>query len=589
MRIMKNVIIYLVILITGELLFSQDGNTPTNLQVDAASVGGVTLSWDTPENFRREWITHTNSDFLGGIGAGGVGHFVCQKFPDTLLSDYHGMLVKELAFVPSSDANYASFQPFVFETDAQAIEYEIPDMAGRSNLVLSAPAMSFPGNDLTIDAWNSVDLKNHVPGASLLDDIEPSTYLIDSTKSIWFGYWIYDYDFYPSGADMGPAEEGLGNVIIWCPETGCFESTLNLSSDPPLDFDWMLALSIINPDSSDTTSRFMTLSNDTYLPMQEDESLYLSQNINQTAFKMELGRIREITIEPLENVGRDISNYFVFENGLAVDVVQPSYTDFNTTIREQTILGEREPGFYEYFVRAQTANGLSDSSNIVSVNIQNNPPAVFSLIAPEDGAMVSVTQTNIDNPISFIWTNSVDTDGQSLYFTLDICKQSGDMACYDTTMTDRIYQPSAQDIMDSLDLSSGTNLLSWSVFVTDGLDTVSSSDSTRYLTLVIDQLGNDLSVLQPNRFSLNQNYPNPFNPVTTITFELAKSEFVRLNVYDVNGNLVKNLINNENALGQHNVNWDGTNNENKSVAGGLYLYRIDTESFSSTKKMLLLK
>ena len=67
---MKNVIIYLVILITGEFLFSQDGNTPTNLQVDAASVGGVTLSWDTPENFRREWITHTNSDFLGGIGAG---------------------------------------------------------------------------------------------------------------------------------------------------------------------------------------------------------------------------------------------------------------------------------------------------------------------------------------------------------------------------------------------------------------------------------------------------------------------------------------------------------------------------------------
>ena len=586
---MKNVIIYLVILITGEFLFSQDGNTPTNLQVDAASVGGVTLSWDTPENFRREWITHTNSDFLGGIGAGGVGHFVCQKFPDTLLSDYHGMLVKELAFVPSSDANYASFQPFVFETDAQAIEYEIPDMAGRSNLVLSAPAMSFPGNDLTIDAWNSVDLKNHVPGASLLDDIEPSTYLIDSTKSIWFGYWIYDYDFYPSGADMGPAEEGLGNVIIWCPETGCFESTLNLSSDPPLDFDWMLALSIINPDSSDTTSRFMTLSNDTYLPMQEDESLYLSQNINQTAFKMELGRTREITIEPLENVGRDISNYFVFENGLAVDVVQPSYTDFNTTIREQTILGEREPGFYEYFVRAQTANGLSDSSNIVSVNIQNNPPATFSLIAPEDGAMVSVTQTNINNPISFIWTNSVDTDGQSLYFNLDICKQSGDMACYDTTMTDRIYQPSAQDIMDSLDLSSGTNLLSWSVFVTDGLDTVSSADSTRYLTLVIDQLGNELSALQPNKFSLHQNYPNPFNPVTTITFELAKSELVKLNVYDVNGNLIKNLINGEKAQGQYNVSWNGVNNAKENVAGGVYFYRIDTDSYSSTKKVILLK
>ena len=163
------------------------------------------------------------------------------------------------------------------------------------------------------------------------------------------------------------------------------------------------------------------------------------------------------------------------------------------------------------------------------------------------------------------------------------------MACYDTTMADRIYQPSAQDIMDSLDLSSGTNLLSWSVFVTDGLDTVSSDDSTRYLTLAIDQLGNELSAQQPNRFSLHQNYPNPFNPITTITFELAKLEFVSLNVYDVNGYLIKNLINKEKNPGQYNVNWNGDNIANENVAGGVYFYRIDTDSYSSTKKMILLK
>ena len=213
---------------------------------------------------------------------------------------------------------------------------------------------------------------------------------------------------------------------------------------------------------------------------------------------MQLGPIRDITIDPLENLSRDISNYFVFENGQVADVVQPTYMDFNTSYREQTILGDREPGYYEYFVRAQTVDGLSDSSNVVSVDIQNNSPTEFFLIAPEDGALVSVTQDNINNPISFIWTNSVDTDGQALYFTLDICKQSGDMACYDTTMTDRIYQPTAQDIIDSLDLASGTNLLSWSVFVSDGMDTVSSDDSTRYLTLAIEQLGNELSALQPN-------------------------------------------------------------------------------------------
>ena len=47
---------------------TQDGNTPTNLTIDAASVGGVQLSWDTPEKFRRNWITHSNSTYLFGIG-----------------------------------------------------------------------------------------------------------------------------------------------------------------------------------------------------------------------------------------------------------------------------------------------------------------------------------------------------------------------------------------------------------------------------------------------------------------------------------------------------------------------------------------
>ena len=119
--------------------------------------------------------------------------------------------------------------------------------------------------------------------------------------------------------------------------------------------------------------------------------------------------------------------------------------------------------------------------------------------------------------------------------------------------------------------------------------TVSSEDSTRYFTLVIDQLGNELSAPQPNRFSLHQNYPNPFNPVTTITFDLAKSELVSLNVYDVNGYLIKNLVNNEKNPGQYNVNWNGNNTANENVAGGVYFYRIDTDSYSATKKMILLK
>ena len=574
----------------ANILFTQDGNTPTNLQIDAASVGGVQLSWDTPENFRRDWISHSNLDYLYGIGAGGTPHFVCQKFPDSMLTAYHGMLVKELAFVPSSDANFASYQPLVFETDPSLITYEIPDMDSLSNLVLSAPALSSPSTDLILNAWNATELKNHVAGFDLDQDINPSTYTIDSTKSIWFGYWLYNYDLYPSGADVGPANEGLGNVIIWCPETGCHESTLNLSSYPSLNNDFMIALSLISTDAADTTSRSITLSNNNNLSGESTQlSHFTQQQYTRNEYKMKAGPIRNITIAPLENLSREISNYFVFENGQVADVVQPTYMNFNTSIREQTILGEKEPGYYEFWVRAQTADGLSDSSNIVSINIVNSVPSGFSLVAPEDGTLISVNQSNINNSISFIWTNSVDTDGQALYFTLGICNESGDLACYDTTLTDRIYQPSSQTIIDSLDLSSGTNLLSWSVFVTDGIDTVFSGDSTRYFTLDIYQLTTEPTNIQPGRFSLHQNYPNPFNPVTTIAYEVANQEFVSLTVYDVNGNLIKNLISEIRGPGKNYANWDGTNNANENVAGGVYIYRIDTELYSSTKKMILLK
>ena len=65
---------------------------------------------------RRNWITHSNNIYLTGalerLGGGSV--FYGQKYPDSLLSEYHGMLVKEFAFVP---ADTSTFQPLVFETD----------------------------------------------------------------------------------------------------------------------------------------------------------------------------------------------------------------------------------------------------------------------------------------------------------------------------------------------------------------------------------------------------------------------------------------------------------------------------------------
>ena len=93
----------------------------------------------------------------------------------------------------------------------------------------------------------------------------------------------------------------------------------------------------------------------------------------------------------------------------------------------------------------------------------------------------------------------------------------------------------------------------------------------------------------PETYALHQNYPNPFNPETNIDYDLADESMVSLKVYDMKGILVKTLINENQSSGYKTVKWDGTSDLGQKVSAGLYLYRIQTEGFISTKKMALLK
>jgi hypothetical protein len=89
--------------------------------------------------------------------------------------------------------------------------------------------------------------------------------------------------------------------------------------------------------------------------------------------------------------------------------------------------------------------------------------------------------------------------------------------------------------------------------------------------------------------ALNGNYPNPFNPMTTISFSMAKAGNVDLKVYNTKGQLVRTLISEAKKEGRYNVVWNGLDNNGKTVSSGMYLYRMQTGKFSSTRKMMLLK
>ncbi len=88
----------------------------------------------------------------------------------------------------------------------------------------------------------------------------------------------------------------------------------------------------------------------------------------------------------------------------------------------------------------------------------------------------------------------------------------------------------------------------------------------------------------PDNFSLSQNYPNPFNPTTTINYELPVTNFVSIKVYDVLGNEVETLVNEKQNAGSYSVGFNAA-----ELPSGIYFYKLVTEKFSETKKMILVK
>ena len=95
---------------------------------------------------------------------------------------------------------------------------------------------------------------------------------------------------------------------------------------------------------------------------------------------------------------------------------------------------------------------------------------------------------------------------------------------------------------------------------------------------------NELNDFQPDLFYLAQNYPNPFNPETKISYQIPQSGFVSLIVYDLLGNEISILVNEEKPAGEYEVVFNGT-----GLTSGVYLYQLAFNSYTETRKMCLLK
>jgi len=243
----------------------------------------------------------------------------------------------------------------------------------------------------------------------------------------------------------------------------------------------------------------------------------------------------------------------------------------------------------EYVV--QDEYGVSDTATVyLTIQPVNDPPAAFSLIAPDDSTEITITNDNLaNNSLLFEWQASSDVDSDSLTYGFSV--QSGDLniiAFADTGITSvgLAYQW-LENAMDNagVDVVSGD----WTVLTTDGQDTTTASNGPRYLVVDATMVAVGEESGLPTNFALEQNYPNPFNPTTTIRYEVPKSSHVEVTVYDLLGNKVRTLVDEQKSIGRYSIRWNGKNRFGHQVSTGVYWYRMEAADFYAVRKMVFMK
>lgn len=213
---------------------------------------------------------------------------------------------------------------------------------------------------------------------------------------------------------------------------------------------------------------------------------------------------------------------------------------------------------------------------IMAQDTANEAPGLFSRLEPVDSSSHEPVE------IDFVWNKSVDPDTDPVTYLLNIQTNA-----LDTTI--ELSDTLCTFDFGALGLPEGDWGVNWGVVANDTYDSTVCSDGDGYFVLNVATGVDDQTTNLPTSFALHQNYPNPFNPTTDIRYELPVRSTVTLEIYNITGQLVKQLVNESQPAGYYTVSWDGLNSNGDKTSSGIYLYRLVTETFTANKKMLLLK
>ena len=301
----------------------------------------------------------------------------------------------------------------------------------------------------------------------------------------------------------------------------------------------------------------------------------------------------EYTVEQnTRNHMMEFMGYKVYRNSVEVDMMEGSESSsyFDT-------VSVAESGMMEYAVAAmyhdmQTGTMDEAMSESVMGEVTNQAPSAVNLIAPSDDAVITLTAANIadDSELGIFWSNSVDEDGESVEYTLELCIAEYN-ECIDSVLSaSNVFIPYS-DLYEAIADSAGLTMLNieWNVHTSDGWEVVSSSNGPWSLTVDAGWMLNVDEEVIPEVFALHNNYPNPFNPITNIGYDVPEVSDIRIDIYNLAGQKIRTLVSREHQPGRYKVQWNATNQFGSPVASGMYIYKIHAKNFVSVKKLLLMK
>jgi hypothetical protein len=576
---------------------------PFNLTGSLIGDDNVLLEWEAPEF--GSWIHWDDGENYNAIGTDGAAVFkVAARFSPADLADFGvvGQYLTIVRFFPNEvNCNY-SINIWTGGTATQP-----------GDLVVDQPVPS-----PQIQAWNSVELDNAVH--------------ITGDEELWIGYHVDTQAGFPAGCDIGPALDGVGNMMYF---NNAWTTLLGLA--PTLNYNWNIHGFASFAPGREAIPFGQTLRSD-YAAL--DQSRAFAEG------ELNLSPVSRRVAAPA-NSRQTLTGYRVYRNEVAIaDVEETTYLD-----------EELEPGLYHYYVTAVYDEEESNPSNTVTINTQvstilfddfeahvdfalqfppwttidldqsetygftevqfpnsgsamayiifnpsaTTPPldleaysgdkmaASFAAVNGPNNDWMITPQTSLgDNSTLSFWARSYTTQYGMERMKVGVSTTSMLPTTF-TIISDAPYiEVPAQWTQYTFDLSQWDNQNVWIA--------INCVSDDAFILLIDDfhvQGVTDVNVddytIEPVATRLKGNYPNPFNPETTISFELQQPGRVALEVFNIKGQKVATLVDGFVEAGSHNIVWNGKTDQNRDAGSGIYFYRMKSGNYTSTKKMILMK